>query len=146
MLVPVSVYIWAKCAVSWVEVQGRVRCSFKPDDRVLVTLIFSKHQAEGSGEETALNLSEGSFQGRVVFDMLSSSHVLTGDRCNRRPKSVLVRLTTADGSERDRKILKFPDDFNYAEKEGIYTARTDVVLSGWCEPKPCQIAPANPCR
>ena len=141
-----SGYTWAKCGVSWVEVHGRVHCSFKPDDKILVTLLFSKHQAEGNGEETALNLSEGLFQGRVVFDRLSSSHFLTGDRCKRRPISVLIRLISADGGEEDRKILNFPDDFNYEEKEGLYIARSDLILSGWCEPKKCSDPASSSCQ
>jgi hypothetical protein len=54
------------------------------------------------------------------------------------------QISTADGGEQDRKILKFPDDFNYAEKEGVYITPADLVLSGWCGPKPCQTAPGSP--
>jgi len=41
-------------------------------------------------------------------------------------------------------MLKFPDDFIYVEKEGKYTARSDLTLSGWCEPK-CFEATSTPC-
>jgi hypothetical protein len=140
-----SAYLWAKCAVSWVEVHGRVECSFKPDDKVLVALFFSKHQAEGTGEETALDIREGFFQGRVVFDRFSSSHFLTADRCNRRPISVLIRLISADGGEQDRKMLKFLDEFTFVEKHGQYTLRSDLTLHGWCGPK-CPEATSSPCQ
>src|SRR6267378_3094725 len=46
--------LWAKCPNNFVEVHGNVRCTFKPDYKVLVTLIYSKHQLEASGQETAL--------------------------------------------------------------------------------------------
>src|SRR6185437_8375418 len=92
LLALMSSQVSAKCAVSWVEVHGRIQCSFEPTDKVLVTLLYSKNQREGLGEETALDLRGNSFGGQVVFDEFSSSHFLTGDRCNRRPMSVLVRL------------------------------------------------------
>jgi hypothetical protein len=40
----------AKCPTYDVEVRGRIECSFKPDDKVLATLIFHDRQAEASGE------------------------------------------------------------------------------------------------
>jgi len=140
-----SIYTVAKCPVAWVAVRGRVQCSFKPDDKVLVTLLFSKHQQEGRGVETALTLEGDSFKGRVVFDRYSSSHFLTGDRCNTVPKFVLIRLISADGGEWDRKVFKFPDDFDYSADKGQYTLRSDIVLSGWCEAK-CSQADSQPCQ
>ena len=145
LVVSLSSYTLAKCAVAWVTVRGRVRCSFKPDDKVLVTLLFSKTQQEGRGVETALTLEGDNFKGRVVFDRYSSSHFLTGDRCNTVPKSVLIRLISADGGEWDRKVFKFPDDFDYSADKGEYTLRSDIVLSGWCEAK-CSQASSQPCE
>jgi hypothetical protein len=53
--------LWAKCADNFVRVRGKVQCTFKPDYKVLVTLIYSDHQKEASGEETALDIHDGSF-------------------------------------------------------------------------------------
>jgi len=107
----------------------------KPDDKVLATLIFLDRQPEASGEETAIDIHDGRFEGRVAFDTYSSSNLLAGDRCHRRPKSVLIRLIEADGMEKDRTSLKIASDFNHDEKQGEYTVRSDVILHGWCQPK-----------
>src|SRR2546426_3570717 len=114
------VYAWSKCATSSVDVHGELRSSFKPDYKVLVTLIFTKNQREATAEETALDISDDSFHGRVAFNTLTSYDPLTGHHCHRRPMSVLLRFVTAEGTEWDRKILKFPDDFSYAETQGAY--------------------------
>jgi len=63
---------WAKCATDSVEIRGKVQCSFKPDYKVLVTLLFRKSQPEGFGEETALDLRDDSFQGEIRFDTFTS--------------------------------------------------------------------------
>jgi hypothetical protein len=134
----------AKCPNNFVEVHGKVQCTFKPDYKVLVTPIYSEHQREASGEETALDIHDGSFKGEVVFSTFSSSNPFRGDICGRRPKSVLVRLIAADGAEWDRKELKIADAFRYDEEQGQYTALSDLILHGWCEPK-CGETPSTPC-
>jgi hypothetical protein len=116
-----------------VKIQGKIQGSFKPDDKVLATFIFVDHQPEAYGEETAIDIHNGTFSGRVVFDTYSSSF-LGGDSCQRRPMSVLVRLIEADGVEVDRKSLKIATDFNYDEEHGEYTPKSDAILSGWCQP------------
>jgi hypothetical protein len=128
---------WAKCPTLTAEVHGRVKCSFKPDYKVLLTLLFRKNQVEASAEETALDIHDDSFRGRVGFDTFTSYNPLAGHQCNRRPISVLVRLVTAEGAEWDRKVLKFPNDFSYDEKLGEYTLKSSVILKGWCEPNRC---------
>jgi hypothetical protein len=134
----------AKCPTDTVEIRGRIECSFKPDDKILATLIFSDHQPEATGEETAIDIHGGKFDGRVAFNTYSSSIPLAGDVCHRRPKSTLVRLIQADGIEKYRTSLIIPDDFTYDEKQGEYTVRSEVVLHGWCEPK-CAETPSVPC-
>jgi hypothetical protein len=118
-----------------VEIRGRIECSFKPDDKVLVTLIFFDQQPEATREETAIDIHGGKFDGHVAFNTYSSSNPLASDVCRRRPKSVLIRLIQADGIEKDRTSLKIPSDFNYDEKQGDYTVRSDVIIHGWCERK-----------
>jgi hypothetical protein len=95
---------------------------------VLVTLIYTDHQREASGEETALEIQDGSFTGEVAFSTFSSSHPFRGDICGKRPKSVLVRLIASDGTEWDRKELKITDAFHYDEEKGQYTAISDLIL------------------
>ncbi len=125
----------AKCPTYSVKIRGKIECFFKPDDKVLATLIFFEHQPEASGEETAMDIRDGTFDGRVAFDTYSSSGFLRGDRCRRRPKSVLIRLIEADGVEKDRKSLNIASDFNYDEGQGEYTPKSDVILHGWCQPQ-----------
>jgi len=135
----------AKCPTYSVEIHGKVECSFKPDYKVLVTLIYSDHQQEASGEETALDVHDGSFKGEVAFNTFISYNPVTDHNCGRRPKSLLVRLIAADGTEWDRKELKIADAFRYDEEKGQYTALSDLILHGWCEPK-CAETPSPPCR
>ena len=137
--------LWAKCAINSVRVRGKVQCIFKPDYKVLITLIYSDHQREASGEETALDLHDGSFNGVVAFTTFVSYNPLTGHNCGRRPKGVLVRLIAADGTEWDRKELKIANAFGYDEEQGQYAVRTGLILHGWCEPK-CADTPSMPCE
>src|SRR5215831_13462718 len=77
--------LWAKCPTNRVKIRGKVGCSFKSDDKVLATLIFSDRQLEASEEETAIEIHDAAFSGRVAFNTYSSSSVLYGDICRRRP-------------------------------------------------------------
>ena len=144
-LLSVANPLWAKCPKYFVVVHGRVQCNFKPDYKVLVTLIYTDHQREASGEETALEIHDGSFKGEVGFSTFSSSNPFRGDICGKRPKSVLVRLIASDGTEWDRKELKIADAFHYDVAQGQYTTLSDLILHGWCEPK-CAETPSVPCE
>jgi hypothetical protein len=124
----------AKCPTYSVEVRGKIECSLKPDDKVLVTLLFSGKQLEASGEETAIDIHNAVFSGRVAFNTYSSSF-LGGDKCHRRPERVLIRLIEANGMEKDRTSLKIAGDFNYDEKQGVYTSKLETILHGWCQPQ-----------
>jgi hypothetical protein len=128
---------WAKCPDDFVKVHGHVRCTVKSGDKVLVSLIFSEHQREGTAPEAALDVQERAFSGEVVFSTNGSNRF---ERCNARPKTVLVRLIGANGAEQDRTLLKISDAFKYDTEHGEYTLLTDITLSGWCDPKnepPC---------
>ena len=136
VLVCLASPLWAKCPVHFVKIKGKIECSFMAEDKVLVTLIFSDRQLAASAEETAIDIHDGTFSGRVAFDTYSSSSFFTGDRCHRRPKSVLIRLIETDGMEEDRTSLKIPSDFSFDEEQGEYVPKSDVILHGWCQPKP----------
>src|ERR1700733_2271605 len=90
----------AKCPMCSVDIRGKIACSLKPDDKVMVTLIFSGNQRIDPGEDTAMEIQNDTFVGRLSFDTHSSS-TLFGDRCHRRPEKVLIRLVESDG-EKDR--------------------------------------------
>jgi hypothetical protein len=134
----------AKCPTNTVQIRGRIECTFKPDDKILVTLIFFDHQPEASGEETEIDIHGRTFDGRVAFNTSSSYNPLAGDICHRRPKAAIIRLIQSDGIEMDRTSLKIPKDFSYDEKQGEYIVRSNVILHGWCEPK-CAETPSKPC-
>lgn len=123
----------AKCPRYSVDIRGKIECSLKSDDKVLVTLIFSDNHRVDPGEETAIEVHNANFAGRMSFDTHSSSTLLGGDRCHRRPKSVLIRLVESDG-ETDRTSLKIASDFSYDEKQGEYTLKSDLILHA-CPPE-----------
>jgi len=138
--------LWAKCAANFVPVHGKVQCTFKPDYKVLVTLIYSDHQKEASGEETALDIHDGSFDGVVAFTTFISYNAFTGHHnCGRRPRGVLVRFIAANGTEWDRKELKIADAFGYDGKQGQYVIQSDLILHGWCESS-CVETRSTPCE
>jgi hypothetical protein len=137
--------LWAKCPKNLIEVHGKLQCTFKADYKVLITLIYSERQREASGEETALDIHDGSFKGEVAFSTFSSSNPFRGDICGRRPKSVLVRLIAADGTVWDRKELNIADAFRYDEEQRQYMVLSELTLHGWCEPK-CAETPSTPCE
>jgi hypothetical protein len=60
LLLSLAKPLWAKCPKNFVEVRGKLQCNFKPDYKVLITLIYSEHQREASREETALDIHDGS--------------------------------------------------------------------------------------
>jgi hypothetical protein len=118
-----------------VEIRGKIQCSFKADDKVLATLIFNDHQLEGAGEEGAIDINGDTFSGSVAFNTYSSSGLISGDKCKRRPKSVLIRLIEVDGMEKDRASLTVASDFNYNEELGRYVPKSGLILHGWCQPR-----------
>lgn len=124
--------LWAKCPTYSVQVRGKIECFFEPDDKVLATLIFYDRQPETTGEN-AIGVQGAMFSGRIAFDTYSSSGLFSGDKCHRRPQSLLVRLIGADGVEKDRTSLKIPSDFFYDHERGEYTAKSDVTLHGHCQ-------------
>ncbi len=124
----------AKCPTRSVVVRGKISCSFKPDDRVLAALVFFDNQPEASDAETTIGGQGVAFSGRVAFDTYSSSGPFWGDKCHRRPQSLVVKLVEANGIERDHTSLKIPSDFFYEEERGEYVPKSDVTLHGSCEP------------
>jgi len=122
---------WAKCPSNFVKIHGKIRCTVNPGDKILVSLIFAEHQLEGSAPETALDVQDRAFTGEVIFSTNGRNRI---EKCNVRPKAVLVRLISAKGSEQDRTLLKISDAFKYDSELGEYTPRADITLSGWCDP------------
>jgi hypothetical protein len=102
-----------------------------------VSLLFVDRQEVGSAPENALDVQDRVFTGEVAFSTNGSNRF---ERCNVRPKAVLLRLIGANGTEQDRTRLKISDAFKYDADHGEYTPLADTILSGWCDPKeaPCE--------
>jgi hypothetical protein len=83
MLLTLTAPLEAKCPTNFVEVHGKIECAFKPDARVLLSLLYADQQQEGVGEENALDVRGDSFKGEVTFNTFSSNNFLKGDRCGK---------------------------------------------------------------
>jgi hypothetical protein len=123
----------AKCPTNYVEIRGKIQCSFKPNDKILATLIFHDHRLETSGEKVAFDIHGDIFGGRIAFNTYSSSSLLSGDQCHRDPEKLLIKLIEADGTEKDRMSMVIASDFNYDKERGEYTPKSDVILRGSCQ-------------
>jgi len=108
----------------------RMRQGNAPDDKVLATLISRDRQPEASGEEAAFDIHGDAFSGRIAFNTYSSSSLLSGGKCHRRPEKVLIRLIEADGTEKDRTLLIMARDFNYEKEQGDFNPKSDATLHG----------------
>jgi len=144
MLLALTVPLGAKCPSNLVEVHGKIECAITSDSKVVVSLVYSGKQKEGTGEENTLAVQGDTFKGQVAFSTFSSNSFLRGDRCGSKPTGAVVRLIAGDGTERDRKKLKLVDDFRYDEAKWTFTVQSDVILRGWCESK-CPDRQSKPC-
>jgi hypothetical protein len=66
-----------------VKIRGKIECSFKPDDKLLATLIFFAHQPEASAEGTAMDIHDGMFDGRadlVPLELMIRTRPMLPDR------------------------------------------------------------------
>jgi hypothetical protein len=113
------------CAVDVVIVKGRV------DDppgnaTVRVQLVYARDVAGESGEASIEN---GTFNIPIEFLTQSRRPVINGllEKCNRRPKTVIVKLLEGD-HEYDTVSLDFAKDFKMADSSA-YTLRSELVLN-----------------
>jgi hypothetical protein len=116
----------AECPVDVVIVKGRVQ-NAPPNARVHVHLVYSKEQRGESGEVTVDN---GKFSLPIEFLTQSRRAVLVGnlgEKCDRKPKSVVVTLAEGD-QEYDRVSLDLAKDFKVSDPTA-YTVRSEVVLN-----------------
>lgn len=117
----------ASCSVDVVIVNGRVEHA-PPNSSVRVQLVYSNQKMGESGDVT---VEGGSFRIQVPFLTQSRAPVLIGtlrEKCDRRPKTVVVTLIKAD-QEYDRVYLDLAEDFKMADP-GAYTLRSEILLHG----------------
>jgi hypothetical protein len=90
-------------------------------------LIFEKGQTLDSTEATVEN---GTFN--IPVEFLTQSHrpvfMGIGEKCDRKPKTVTVRLLTGD-QEYDRVSLDFAKDFRMVDAT-TYMPQSEIVLNG----------------
>jgi hypothetical protein len=118
----------ALCSVDVVVVRGRVD-HVPGNAKVRVQLLYAKNMAGESGEVTIEN---GRFSIPIEFLTQGRRPVVNGilEKCNRRPKTVIVTLVESDGDhEYDRVSLDFAKDFKMADSSA-YALRSELVLSG----------------
>ena len=99
-----------------------------PEKRsVKAQLVYANH---GVGDRVELSLDGAEFRVDVPFLTQSRGPVLNGlgEKCKRKPETVIVMLTAAD-REFDRVSLDFPGDFVKADSSS-YAVRSEIVLHG----------------
>jgi hypothetical protein len=111
---------YAKCAGPVIRIEAEVRGQVKAEQRVMA------HVDPDNEWSLLAGGSPNHFVIEVSFSTYSGHGFFTGDRCNRKLRTITVLLQ--DGSQTlDSIKLKFPDDF-VADREGYFGARERVVL------------------
>jgi len=113
----------AACPTGSVVVKGRVENP--PADAVVrVELIYSQRQVEDSADTT---LESPSFTIKVPFYTQSRGSIVGFlEKCNRKPKTVIVSLLQGD-EEHDSKTFDLVKDFD-SPFPNAYTLRSPLVL------------------
>jgi hypothetical protein len=114
----------AACPTGSVVVKGRVE-NLPANAVIRVELLYSQRQVEDSAETT---LENPSFTVKVPFYTQSREPVVNGlfEKCNRKPKTVIVRLLQGD-EQHDSKTLDILKDFE-SPFPNAYTLRLPLVL------------------
>ena len=120
------------CAAEVVIVKGRVENPPR-NASVRVRLFYAKKQQEQLGESGEVTVENGRFTIQIPFLTQSREAVIFAslrDKCNRKPKTVVVTLLEGDqNEERDRVSLDMAKDFTKADASA-YIPRSEVVLRG----------------
>jgi hypothetical protein len=135
----ITTFAYSWCGTETVILKGRV----EPPSRnasVRVQLLYrqkqkqeqlGKQQQEQLGESGEVTVENGRFTIQIPFLTRDSEHVIFAslrDKCDRKPKSVVVTLLEGDqNEERDRISLDMAKDFTKADATA-YTPRLDIVL------------------
>ncbi len=119
----------AQCPILYAVVKGQVE---RPPRgaTVRVQLVYSKHAKDQNGESGEVKLEAASFRMQIPFLTQSGAPILGLGRykCDLRPKTVLVTLSSGD-REYDHVSLDWAKDFKMADP-GAYTLRSEIVLHG----------------
>jgi hypothetical protein len=127
------------CGTEVVILKGRVENPPR-DASIRVQLLYAKKQQEHLGKQQAqpgesgeVTLENGRFTIQIPFVTQYREPVIFAglrDKCDRKPKTVVVTLLEGDqNEERDRVSLDLAKDFTKADATA-YTPRSDIVLHG----------------
>jgi hypothetical protein len=117
----------AGCPVETIIVKGRVRHA-PHNAKIRVQLIFAK---EKPGDTSEATLENDTFSVPIEFLTQSRKPVLMGnlgEKCNRKPKTVVVTLMEGD-HECELRSLDFSRDFQMADPSA-FTVRSELVING----------------
>ena len=118
----------ASCSVDVVIVNGRVEHAH-PKNSVRVHLVYPKQNMGESGDVT---VEGGALDIQIPFTTQSRAPLLNGsiprEKCDRRPKTVVVTLVEADQVV-DRVSLDLAKDFTMADPSA-YALRSEILLHG----------------
>jgi hypothetical protein len=122
-----GVFSCALCSIDVVIVNGRIE---HPPGKglVRVQLVYPNQKMGESGEVT---VDGESFRIQIPFLTQSRASVLIGsllEKCDRKPKTVVVTLIEAD-QEYDRVFLDLAKDFKTADRSA-YALRSEILLHG----------------
>jgi hypothetical protein len=116
-----SIPSYAACPTAMVIIKGRVENA--PQNAIVrMQLLYLRDQASDSGDVT---VESGRFTLKVPFYTQSRGPSINGlfEKCNRKPKGVIVSLIVGD-HEYDRVSLDFSKDFTDSIPERIRRVRT----------------------
>jgi len=117
----------ASCSIDVVIVNGRVEHA-PLKGSVRVQLVYPQEKMGESGDVT---VEGGSFRIQIPFLTQSHAPVLMGslgEKCNRKPKTVVVTLIEGD-QEYDHVSLDLAKDFKMADPSA-YALRSEILLHG----------------
>jgi len=116
----------SSCPIDVVIIRGRVE-RVPGNASVRVQLVYAKGMPGESGEVTIEN---GRFSIPMEFLTQSRRPVLDGllEKCNRRPKEVIVTLAEGDHVY-DSVSLDFARDFKIEDSSAYYSLRSELVLN-----------------
>jgi hypothetical protein len=123
-----ALHVKAKCVAGRLEVHGSITGKLSPDAKLAVSLVFRNARKHPETETSTL---EGStFAETVGFSMQSRTGFLVewGEKCDRVPKQVVVRLIDKDSREIDRVTMNVRGDF--LNTANGFILRSPVVLHG----------------
>jgi hypothetical protein len=129
LLIPLTAS--GKCGVNFISIRGNVEGAVTPEMEVRAALVFKNDR--NHPEIKILSIKEGSFDESVQFFTFSRGGHFGGlfgewgEKCNRVPEKVVLRLVSQSGMEIDKVTLIVRKDFDLDPRRG-FALRSPIVL------------------